>query len=82
MKISKSALIRTIVLVIALINSVLTMCDINPLPFSDEEIYQGASAVITVAAALIAWWKNNSFTSKAIEADKLLKQLKEDELYG
>lgn len=71
-KVEKETLTRTIVLVIALLNNILTMAGYNPLPFSDDEVYMGVTAVITVAASLWAWWKNNSFTQKAIEADKIL----------
>lgn len=77
LKVSKETLVRTIVLIIALINSFLTMCNINPLPFSDEQIYQGVSAIVAVIATLWAWWKNNSFTKEAIEADEYKKKIKE-----
>lgn len=30
-----------------------------------------------LALALVSWWKNNSFTPEAIEADDFLCQLKE-----
>lgn len=75
--IKKETIIRTIVLIIALINSILTMCNINPLPFSDEQIYQGVSAIVTITATLWAWWKNNSFTKEAVIADEYKKSLKE-----
>lgn len=71
-KVEKETLARTIVLIVALLNNILTMAGYNPLPFSDDEVYMGVTAVITVAASLWAWWKNNSFTQKAIEADKIL----------
>ena len=77
LKISKETLIRTIVLVIALLNSVLTLCNVNPLPFSDEQVYEGVSAVISVVATIWAWWKNNSFTKEAVIADEYKKSLKE-----
>lgn len=32
---------------------------------------------LTIATALVSWWKNNSFTPEAIEADDFLCQLKE-----
>ena len=32
---------------------------------------------ITVAAALVNWWENNSFTPEAIEADQYLTRLKQ-----
>lgn len=76
--IKKETIVRTIVLIIALINSILTMCNINPLPFSDEQIYQGVSAIVTITATLWAWWKNNSFTKEAIEADEYKKKIKEN----
>ena len=48
-------LVRTVMLVVALLNLVLTSFGKNPLPFSDEQIYTGLSALVTVAAALAAW---------------------------
>jgi SPP1 family holin len=68
--------VRTIVLVVALINQTLTSLGKNPLPFSDNVIYEAASLVVTFAASLWAWWKNNSFTKEAIKADGYMKALK------
>lgn len=34
------------------------------------------SAGFTVGAALAAWWKNNSFTPEAIEADAFMARMK------
>lgn len=73
----KSTIARTVVLVLALINQVLVMFGINPLPFSDEGIYEAVTALLTVGASIWAWWKNNSFTKAAQEADKYLEQLRE-----
>lgn len=75
-KISTETIIRTIVLFVALINSVLTMLGKNPLPYSDTEIYQAVSSLATVIATIWAWWKNNSFTSAAVKADEYMKALK------
>lgn len=77
MNCSKETWIRTAALVIALVNQILNVCHKNPLPFSEEEIYQGLSLVFTAAASLWAWWKNNSFTAAAVEADRYLAELKE-----
>lgn len=75
-KVDVGAIARTIVLVVALINQVLTMYGKNPLPFSDDEIYMAITTVFTVVATAIAWWKNNSFSQAAITADETLKELK------
>lgn len=79
MKISKETIIRTIITAIALLNSVLTMIGKNPLPFSEEEMYTGLSAVASVVTVIWSWWKNNSFTHNAIVADSYLKDLKKTE---
>ena len=68
-------LVRTVMLVVALLNLVLTSFGKNPLPFSDEQIYTGLSALVTVAAA---WWKNNSFTCCARQADEVLRVLQHE----
>lgn len=71
-KVETGTIVRTVVLVFALANQALTICGYNPFPFSEEEVGQAVSMVLTVAAALWAWWKNNSFTQAAIEADEQL----------
>ena len=75
-KVSVETVVRTIVLVVTLLNQVLTMLGKNPLPFAKDELYSMLTAAATVAATLWAWWKNNSFTKAAIEADKVLNEKK------
>lgn len=74
----QQAIIRLAVLVIALLNQTLTMLGWNPLPFSDDQIYEGVSATVTVIVAVWAWWKNNSITKEARVADVYMKRLKSD----
>lgn len=74
--IKKSTIIRTVILALALINQVLAMCGISPIPINDDTVTNLISTSWTVVASIIAWWKNNSFTQKAIEADEVLKNSK------
>ena len=71
-KIEKGTIVRTVVLAVALVNQGLTISGRNPLPFTNEEVGQGVSMILTVGASLWAWWKNNSFTQAAIAADERL----------
>lgn len=76
MNVSTETIIRTIILMVALTNQILTATGRNPLPFSDEVIYEAVTLLVTVGASLWAWWKNNSFTKSAIAADKIMNVLK------
>lgn len=70
--------VRTIILVVALVNQILTSTGHAVIPVSDEEITQVITLVITIGASVWAWWKNNSFTQPAIKADEILKDLKRE----
>lgn len=70
---------RFVALGVVLINSILTMFNINPIPFSQEEIYGIVSIILTCAVAVYAAWKNNSVTKEAKMADKVMVALKNGE---
>jgi len=80
MNCSKETVIRTVLLVLSLVNQILTVLGKNPLPFSQQELYQALSTVATAATSLWAWWKNNSFTAAAVEADRYMSALKKGAL--
>lgn len=69
-------IVRTVVLVLALINQVLAACGKSPIPVEEESVQLLISTAATVISALWAWWKNNSFTQAAIAADEVLKATK------
>lgn len=79
MKISKGTLIRTIILALALINQVLAMFGMSPLNIADDDISTVISTAFTIISAIVAWWKNNSFSDAAIKADNFMHELKGDE---
>ena len=76
--VSKETLIRTIALVLSIVNYILTAKGMNPLPFGETEAYEFISMIAMSAASIWTWWKNNSFTKEAIEADKILANLKKE----
>ena len=75
-KITSGTIVRTLVLVLALVNQILSSTGHSIIPITDDQIDSIVSILFTVVASLIAWWKNNSFTQAAIEADKLKNNLK------
>lgn len=75
-KISAGTIARTACLLLALTNQILSACGKPVLPIESATVEQLVTAGITTVVALIAWWKNNSFTTAAIQADKYLEDKK------
>lgn len=74
-KVSSATIIRTVCLALALINQILSATGHAVIPISNAEIEQLVSTGLTVAAAVVSWWENNSFTQEAIQADEMLDRL-------
>ena len=74
--ISAGTVARTACLLLALTNQVLSALGKPVLPIESATVEQLVTAGITTVTALIAWWKNNSFTAAALEADKTYDRLK------
>lgn len=70
--VSKQTWARTVVLLLALINQALVMFGVTDNEVELEEWTQYVAYAFTVITAVWSWWKNNSFTKKAQEADSLL----------
>lgn len=77
LKVRSDTIIRTAVLIVALINQILTGTGHSPLPINDDQLTELLSLTLTTVASLWAWWKNNSFTSAAIRADEQMRMEKE-----
>ena len=75
-KISAGTLTRTAALGLALTNQLLSAAGKPLLPIDNAQFEQMISTGFTVGAALAAWWKNNSFTPAALQADQTYDKLK------
>lgn len=67
---------RTIVLALALINQLLSVTGHTVIDVGNDDINQLVSVGCTIAASVVAWWKNNSFTGAAIRADEQMNREK------
>lgn len=74
LQITSGTIARTAILILALVNQVLTATGHSVINISDENINTLISTGFTIVSALIAWWKNNSFTQSAIMADEVMKE--------
>ena len=71
--------IRTAALIIALANQACNQFGWTPLPVGDHAAYNDLSWLLTAVTGVAAWWKNNSFTDAAIEADGYMNKLKNED---
>lgn len=83
-KVSKGAIIRTVILIVTLLNGLLAMFGFEPIPVNEGEVnnvvnlgYSLFSAIAVIGASLAAWWKDNDFTKKArIRKEQIKTQIK------
>lgn len=75
--VSAQTIARTVVLFLALLNQLLATFGKGTLDIVEDDVYQVVSLIVTIGSTLAAWWKNNSFTKAAVEADEVLKEIKE-----
>ena len=60
--VSKETWIRTILLVLAIVNKILAWKGYSPIPIDDDMVVSIVSDLALIITALIAWWKDNAFT--------------------
>lgn len=70
--------VRLFVLAVLLVNQLLITLGFEPFPATEEQLYDFFSTVVLGVVAVWTFWKNNSFTKEAKEADEVLKTLKEE----
>ncbi|MCY9014780.1 phage holin [Bacillus inaquosorum] len=77
----KGTVIRTVLLLVALINQTMMMLGKLPLDIQEEQVnqladavYSAGSVIFTIGTTLAAWFKNNYVTEKGKKQRDLLKE--------
>ncbi|MFU1714171.1 phage holin [Bacillus amyloliquefaciens] len=77
----KGTVVRTVLLLIALINQTMLMLGKSPLDITDAQVnqladalYTAGSVIFTISTTLVAWFKNNYVTEKGHKQRAVLKQ--------
>lgn len=63
---------RTLVLLLALISQLFVIVGKRTEAIDVDQWQEYVTYALTVGASVVAWWKNNSFTDKAQDADNVL----------
>ncbi len=78
MEITGGTIARTLILFLALINQLLSASGHAVIPIEDATIETLVSTALTIVTALIAWWKNNSFTYAARLGDFHMRKARQE----
>lgn len=77
----KGTVIRTVLLLIALINQTMLMFGKSPLDITEDQVnqladalYTAGSVIFTIGTTLMTWFKNNYVTTKGHKQKAILKQ--------
>ena len=77
----KGTVIRTVLLLIALVNQTMLMFGKSPLDITEDQVnqladalYTAGSVIFTIGTTLAAWFKNNYVTTKGHKQKTILKQ--------
>ena len=79
MKISKWTIVRTLMLLVAIVNIVLERFGLDLIKTDESMILYTVETVLELAAIAAAWWYNNSFSQNALKAQRFLEDLKMEE---
>ena len=82
MEITSGTIARTIILALALINQLLSASGHAVIPIENATIENLVSTAFTVIMAVIAWWKNNSFTHAARVGDFHMRKARAEAAEG
>lgn len=75
--ISKQNIITLLVLILALTNSILSMCGVKVLPITNDDINNIVSAVFLIGSALYSTYKNFNISTAAQTAQTLCDAIKQ-----
>ena len=79
MKISNGTIVRTIMMLLVIVNIVLQHMGYDIIDVDESAILTLVELLIEIAIMIVGFWKNNSYTEKAIKADEFLQKLRDSD---
>ena len=73
---------RTIFLLVSLANQVLAVLGRGQIELTESQIYQAVSLIALIVSAIMAGWKNNSYTVSAQAGDVTMHAVEEQAAAG
>jgi len=78
-QVSYGTWLRLALLLLAVVNMILRTLGIETFIIAEQDVADIISVLMLVITAACAYWKNNSFTDAAQQADRLLQEMRDNE---
>lgn len=78
MKISTGTIVRTIMMAIAVINTICAALGFTTIDIDENTLYTIITGVFDVITLVVVWWKNNNFSKRELALEEVRKAIKED----
>lgn len=76
LKVTKGTIVRTVLTVVVLVNLALKACGIEVINIDESDVSEVIENLVSIGVIVLGFWKNNSFTLEAKNADFYLAKLK------
>lgn len=76
MSISKGTIVRSVMLLVGVVNTVCVLFGWSPVELDESLVYEAVSTAYMVVVTAWSWWKNNSFSHAAVSADSVKNMMK------
>lgn len=78
MKIATGTIVRTAMMIIAIVNTFCSMVGFTTIDIDENTLYTIVTCVFDVVTLVVVWWKDNSFSKRALALEEIKKAMKED----
>ena len=78
MKISKQTIVRTVLLVLVIINIILEKLGLDVISTDESFVLMCVETVVELAVIITGFWYNNSYSENALKAQRFLEYLRND----
>lgn len=78
MKISKQTIVRTVLLVLVIINIILEKLGLDVISTDENFVLMCVETLVELAVIVTGFWYNNSYSENALKAQRFLENLRYD----
>lgn len=76
LKVTKGTAVRTVMIIVVVINLILKACGIEVINIDENDVSTVIENLVSIGVIVLGFWKNNSFTAEAKNADFYLAKFK------